>query len=226
LPITTSAMFTISSSGEWVRVEGSAVRGTTRVRVARLRDVGVPVGLPLDVAAAVRKNALARESTRAAFGAAVHLDDVIEALRFADADVVAAWVRERAQQFDVNQTELARLDPAGFPQRVAEALTVIADSNVAFARAADSASYAAYAAYAWNQHLTPQYDYDYTGFVPLGYWQYDNDFTGVVPLGYWDASYSVTFGSLRGGGRRGAPGWGGAPNGGSGGTVRLGRPRD
>jgi hypothetical protein len=201
VPITTSAMFTISSSGEWVRVEGGTVRGTTRVRVARLRDIGVPVGLPPDVAAALRKNELARESTRAAFGAAVHLDDVIEALSFANADVVAAWVQEGAQRFDVTQAGLARFDRAGFPQRVADALAVIADSNAALARAADSASYAAYTRYAWNQHLTPQSDYDYSDFVPLG---------------YWGAGYGVIFASLRDGATgRGA----------NGGTVRLGRPR-
>jgi hypothetical protein len=203
VPITTSAIFTISSSGEWVRVEGSTVRGTTRVRVARYRDIGVPAGLPVDVAVAVRKNELARESTRAAFGAAVHLEDVIEALSFADADVVAAWVRERAQQFDVTQTGLSRFDLAGFPPRVAEALTVIADSNAALARSADSASYAQYA---YDQQMGSPYDYDF------------------VPLAYWGGGYGVTFASLRGGGVRGGMGRG-APIGGSGGTVRLGRPR-
>jgi len=194
------------------------VRGTTRTRVARLHDIGVPAGLPVDVATAVRKNALARESTRAAFGAAVHLNDVVEALSFADADVVAAWIREGAQQFDVTQAQLAHYNLAGFPQHVAEALNMTADSSAAVARAADSASYASYAAYAWNQHLTPQSDYDYS----------DYDYSDFVPLGYWGASYGVTFASLRGSGVRGR-GRGGAPvggSGGTGGTVRLGRPRD
>ena len=216
VPITTSAMFTISSTGEWVRVEGSTVRGTTRVRVARLRDIGVPAGLPPDVAAAVRKNELARESTRSAFGAAVHLNDVVEALSFAEADVVAAWVSEGAQQFDVTRAQLARFNLAGFPQRVAEALTVIADSSAAVARAADSASYAAYASYAWNQHLTPQSENDYSDF----------DYSEFVPLAYWNAGFPFSnFASRRGGGTRGV-GRGTPPAGAGGGTVRLGRPRD
>jgi hypothetical protein len=217
VPITTSAMFTISSTGEWVRVEGSTVRGTTRVRVARLRDIGMPGGLPPDVAAAVRKNELARQSTRAAFGAAVHLNDVVEALSFADADVVAAWVSEGAQQFDVTRAQLARLDRAGFPQRVGEALTAIADSSAAVARAADSASYAAYASYAWNQHLTPQSENDYSDF----------DYSDFVPLAYWNAGFPFwNFASRRGGGTRGGVGRGTPPAGAGGGTVRLGRPRD
>jgi hypothetical protein len=203
VPIATSAMFTISTSGEWVRVEGSDVRGVTNVHVARYRDVGVPAGLPPDIAASVRKNALARESTRAAFAAPVHFDDVVEALELANADVVAAWIRERAQQFDVTQTDLANFDLTGFPPRVAEALTTIADSTAALARAADSASYAAYV---MDQQAIDYYD----------------DF---VPLAYWGAAFPAMFASRRGGGVRGGPGPRGAPPVGNGGTVRLGRPR-
>jgi hypothetical protein len=197
----TSAILSISSSGEWVQFEGSDVGGVTRVNVARYRDVGVPAGLPLDVAAAARKNALARESTRAAFGAPVHLEDVVEALSFARPDVVAAWVRERAQRFDVTQVDLARIDLTGFP-RVAEALTAIADSTAALARAADSASYAAYT---MNQQAAEYYD----------------DF---VPLAYWGNGFAAGFASRRGG-MRGGPGRGGPPPDAGGGTVRLGRPR-
>jgi len=212
VPISTSAIYSISTSGEWVAVEGSTLRGAPRVRAVRFRDVGLPAGLPLDVATAVRKNELARQSTRAAFGAAVHLEDVVEALSLAQPDVVAAWVHERAQRFDVTQADLARIDLSGFP-RVAQALTVIADSTAALARAADSASYAAYATYAWNQHLTSPSSYDYSDF----------DYTDFVPLGYWGAGYVAAFPSRRGG-MRGGPGRGGPPPTGNGGTVRLGRP--
>ena len=211
VPLSTSAIYSISMSGEWVAVEGSTLRGAPRVRAVRFRDIGVPAGLPLDVTAAVRKNELARESTRAAFGAAVHLDDVVEALRLSEPDVVAAWVHERAQQFDVTPADLARIDLRGFP-RVAAALTVIADSTAADARAAaDSASYAAYA---WNQHLTSPSGYDYSDF----------DYSDFVPLGYWGAGFGADF-MLRRGGMRGGPRTGGGtPPTPSGGTVRLGRP--
>jgi hypothetical protein len=211
VPLSTSAIYSISTSGEWVAVEGSTLRGAPRVRAVRFRDIGVPADLPVDITAAVRKNELARESTRAAFGAAVHLDDVVEALRFAEPDVVASWVHERAQQFDVTPTDLARIDLRGFP-RLAAALTVIADSTAADARAAaDSASYAAYA---WNQHLTSASSYDYSDF----------DYSDFVPLGYWGAGFDAAFLTRRGGPPRGRPGHG-APPGTSGGTVRLARPR-
>ena len=210
VPISTSAIYSISTSGEWVAVEGSTLRGAPRVRAVRFRDVGSPAALPLDVTAAVRKNELARQSTRAAFGATVHLEDVVEALSLAEPEVVAAWVRERAQQFDVTQADLARIDLTGFP-RVIEALTVIADSTATLARAADSASYAAYA---WNQHLTSPSGYDDSNF----------DYSDFVPLGYWGAGYVTAFSSRRGG-MRGGSGRGGPPSAGDGGTVRLGRPR-
>jgi len=213
VPISTSAIYSISTSGEWVAVEGSTVRGAPRVRAVRFRDVGVPAGLLPVISAAVRRNELARESTRAAFGAAVHLDDVIEALGHADADVVAAWVHERAQQFDV--AHLARFGLGSFPRSVATALAAIADSSAGFARAADSASNAAYAAYAWNQHLTSPSAYDYSDF----------DYSDFVPLGYWGTGFGfANFVTRRGGAvRGGGAGWGGEPRG-NGGTVRLGRP--
>ena len=200
VPFAMAAILTISSSGEWVQVEGSSVGGVTRVRVARYRDIGVPAGLLSDVAAAVGKNALARESTRAAFGAPVHLDDVVEALSLTQPDVVAAWVRERAQRFDVTQADLARIDLSGFP-RVAQALSAIADST-ALARATDSASHRAYT---MNQQPAEYYD-------------------GFVPLAYWGAGYGAAHGSHHGGGAHGGNGTGAAGSG-TGGTVRLGRPR-
>jgi hypothetical protein len=141
VPLAMSAIFSISALGEWLDVEGFGARGGTTVRVARYRDVGVPVGLPVDVASSIQANELARESTRAAFGAPVRLDDVIDALSLVDSNVVAAWILERAQRFDVTQGELAQLDLSGFPSRVADALTAIADSNAMLARATDDSSY-------------------------------------------------------------------------------------
>ena len=225
VPLAVSGIFSISASGEWLNVEGVGRGSGTSVRVTRYRDVGVPAGLPLGLASSVRTNALARESTRAAFGAPVHLEDVIDALGLVDADVVAAWIRARAQQFDVTQSDLARLDLTGLPSRVTDALAVIADSNAALARAADSTSYAE--GYAMDRQAGEFYD----------------DF---VPLSYWGAGYYAPFSLRRGGGARGGHGRGGnAPDGrggnatdgrggnaaggrdggapaGSGGTVRLG----
>jgi hypothetical protein len=209
VPISTSAIYSISTSGEWVAVEGSTLRGAPRVRAVRFRDVGLPAALPVEVSAAVQRNELARQSTRAAFGAAVHLEDVVEALSLAEPDVVAAWVHERAQLFDVTLADLARIDLTGFP-RVADALAVIADSTGAVARATDSASYASYA---WNQHLTSSSGYDSSDF----------DYSDFVPLGYWGAGYVAAFPSRRGG-MRGGHGRGGPPPATTGGTVRHGRP--
>jgi hypothetical protein len=206
VPLATSTIFSISTSGEWLRVEGTAARGGTSVRVARYRDVGAPVGLPLDVATSVQTDKLARESTRAAFGAPVHLDDVIDALQLADADVVAAWIRERAQRFDVTQSDLARFDPSSFPPRVSNALAAIADSNAVLARASGDAS-----SYAQGSNVDPSAGESAST---------DDD----LPIGYGGAGYDAPFPSRRGGGARGGQGRGDTPAGGRGGTVRLGKP--
>jgi hypothetical protein len=200
VPLAVSAIFSISASGEWVDVEGIGTRGGTSVRVARYRDVGVPAGLPLDVARSIRANALARESTRAAFGAPVHIEDVIDALRFADADVVAGWIREGAQRFDITQSDVANLDLSGFSSRLTDALAAIADS---LARSADSTAYAEAAAID-QQAIEAKFDDDF------------------VPLSYWGAGYYLPA-ALRGGAdARGAHGRGGNMTDGRGGTVRLG----
>src|SRR5258705_3905934 len=211
VPLALSGIFSISASGEWLNVEGVGQGGGTTVHVTRYRDVGAPAGLPLDIASSIQTNALARESTRAAFGAPVHLDDVVDALRFVDGDVVAAWIGARAQQFDVTQSDLAQVDLGGLPSRVTAALAAIADSNAALARASDSTSYADASAMA-QQASESMFDDDY-----------------LLPW-YWASSYDPSFASRRAGGARGGHGRrGDTPDGrgrnapdGRGGTVRLG----
>ncbi len=206
VPLAVSAIFSISASGEWVDVEGIGARGGTSVRVARYRDVGVPAGLPLDVARSIRADALARESTRAAFAAPVRIDDVIDALRFADADVVAAWIGEGAQQFDITQSDVANLDLSAFSSRLTDALTAVADTNAILARATDQPSVYAH-------------DYDVDVDQSASESSYGDAY---LPPWTWGAGYYAAFHSRRAGGGRGALGRGGnAPRSG-GGTVRLG----
>jgi hypothetical protein len=217
VPLATSAIFSISSSGEWIDVEGIGTRGRTSVRVARYRDVGVPAGLPPEVAKAVARNALARESTRTASAASVHIDDVIDALQLADADVVAAWIREGAQPFAITRSDVANLDLSGYSARLADALAAVADSNAMLARTNEPSVYA---------HDT-DYDVDQSA-SESSYGDY------YLPPWGWGAGY-VLFHSRRGGRRGGGAGaqghggnapegrGGGAPEGrGHGGTVRLG----
>jgi hypothetical protein len=142
IPLAISGIFSISASGEWLDVEGISRGGGTSVRVARYREVGVPDGLSPDVARSIQANALARRSTRAAFGAPVHLDDVVDAARLVQADVVAAWIRERAQQVSLTESDLASLDQSGLPPQVTDALFAVADSAATLSRAPDDpASY-------------------------------------------------------------------------------------
>jgi hypothetical protein len=140
MPLAISGIFSISASGEWLDVEGISRGGGTSVRVTRYREVDVPAGLSPDVARSIQANALARRSTRTAFGAPVHLDDVVDAARLVQADVVAAWIREGAQRVTLTESDLASLDQSGLPPQVTDALFAVADSAAMLARAPDDSS--------------------------------------------------------------------------------------
>jgi len=184
IPLAISGIFSISAAGEWLDVEGISRGGGTSVRVARYRDVGVPPGLAPDVAQSIQANALARRSTRAAFSAPIHLDDVIDAARFVQADVVAAWILERAQQVVLTERDLASLDQSELPPQVANALFAVADSAATLARAPDDpSSYDERSAGDGSNAESTDAGYD-------------------LPPWYWGASYSVPDPTRRGGGSR------------------------
>ena len=184
IPLAISGIFSISEAGEWLDVEGISRGGGTSVRVARYRDVGVPPGLSPDVALSIQANALARRSTRAAFSAPIHIDDVIDAARFVQADVVAAWILERAQQVTLTESDLASLDQRELPPQVANALFAVADSAATLARAPDDPS---------------AYD---EGSAGDGSNAESTDAGYDLPPWYWGASYAVSDPSRRGGGSR------------------------
>src|SRR4051812_35007539 len=61
---TTSGIIAMSSSGEWLDVQGVAANGDEGVRVARYHDVGVPSAVPLRIAEALRGRATATQGAR------------------------------------------------------------------------------------------------------------------------------------------------------------------
>jgi hypothetical protein len=149
----TSGLLTMSTDGEWVDVEAVSAGGGPSVRVARYQEVAPPSVLPPAARSALRAQALATRSMRAAASAPVRAEDVLEASRVLDAAVVDAWILERAQQFDVTSTDLAALRNLGVPARITDALAAVTDAEShAFARGAEDASSTTMAsAYdAWN----------------------------------------------------------------------------
>ena len=127
IPSSTSGLLAMSAEGEWLDVEGISAGGGTSVQMARYREVLPPAALPIAARSALRAQALATRSVRAAAGVPVRAEDVLEAARALDAAVVEAWILERAQLMDVTETDVAALVNIGVPARIADALRSIVE---------------------------------------------------------------------------------------------------
>jgi hypothetical protein len=247
----TSGLLAMSTDGDWIDVEAVSAGGGSSVRVARYREVAPPSALPAAERAALRAQALATRSVRAAASAPVRAEDVLEASRVLDVAVVDAWILERAQQFDVGPTDVVALRNLGVPARITDALAAVTDAeSFTFARGADEAPTSA---------LTTSYDA--WNAMPLGWgWGYGipvrvrgAGYRNARPFGFYRPPIIIVRGHAnrprgRGEGQGSYPrgvgrdGRGGAQQGTgasrppagdprhapaqpSGGTVRLGKPR-
>jgi hypothetical protein len=121
----TSAILSMTATGEWLDVRGVNVYGDENVRVARYRDAGRPSNLPVEVTDALSGVSGTAENARIAAGAPIGATAVIEASRAADSSVVAAWLLERGQPFTLNASTLLELSKAGLPARVSDAMVAV-----------------------------------------------------------------------------------------------------
>ena len=215
VPSSTSGLLVMSADGDWLDVEGISAGGGASVRVARYREVATPASLPSAARAALRAQALATRSVRVAAGAPVRAEDVLEAARTLDSAVVEAWILERAQRFEISETELSALVTAGLPTRVAEALGA----------AAEPQSYALARGEGYTAEMTHASTYDEWYDMPLGWgWNWGYGFPVGSRFGprFRDARrfgyYRPPIGIVRGHdghprGRGGDQGQGGYPGG-------------
>ena len=206
VPSSTSGLLAITADGDWLDVEGIFAGGGSSVRVARYRPVAVPTSLPIATRATLRAQALATQSVRVAAAAPVRAEDVLDAARAVDSAVVQTWILERAQRFEITESEIASLVGAGLPARVAGALGAVADAqSVTVVRgAADPDGGVARTTMA-DEWYAPQ--------LGLG-WGY------VFPGGRYGSGYR----DPRHGGHGGHPGHA-SPPAPAGVTLRLGKPR-
>ena len=131
LKSTTSAILAMTSSGEWLDVHGMSSYGGEEVRVARYRDAGIPATHPgarsparcATAALRVRRHASPRAEPSGPTA-------VIEASHAADSAVVAAWLMEREQRFDIDAKTLVQLADAGVPGAVTDALVAVSNPSV------------------------------------------------------------------------------------------------
>ena len=247
----TSGLLAMSTDGDWIDVEAVSAGGGASVRVARYKEVAPPSVLSGAARTALREQALATRSIRAAASAPVRAEDVLEASRALDAAVVDAWILERGQQFDVTPTDFVALRNLGVSPRITDALGAVSDSDsFAFARGAEDAS-----------SLPLASSFDAWSSMPLGWgwgWGYGipvrargAGYRHARPFGFYRPPIIIVRGHSHRPRGRGETGHGGYPHGDgrggaqqgtgasrppagdprhapaapTGGTVRLGRPR-
>ncbi len=78
-------------------------------------------------------------SVRAAAGAPVALDDVLEASKSVEASVAEAWIIDRDQAFEVSGKDLVRLADRGMPSRVIDMIVAVSNPQ-AFSLKRDDAN--------------------------------------------------------------------------------------
>lgn len=119
-----TGVIAMSGNGQWLYVQGMTVGGQTGLRVQRYREVTGDILLPNDVADA-RLGFSATIKARAAAGAPLAIDDVVEASRHVDTAVLEAWLVERAEPFTLDAKRLIALADADVPPRVIDLMVAL-----------------------------------------------------------------------------------------------------
>jgi hypothetical protein len=119
---TSTTIFALSSTGEWLRVDNIQSGGGSLLSVERRHEVGVPAEVPQESARAIARQQLAITTARAAAAAPITADEVIDAVHNLDAVVVRSWVVASDQRFDLDQRQVAALVQADLPPSVLQAV--------------------------------------------------------------------------------------------------------
>lgn len=119
-----SALLALTLTGNWldVRRVWSGHPDSAQVHVARYRDVGLPSGVPQEIASKLREYAMSIETGRIAASVPIGAPAIIEASKLADSTIVAAWLTESGQRFALDSREWKELADAGVSAQVRDAM--------------------------------------------------------------------------------------------------------
>lgn len=200
---TSSGLFAISPTGEWVNVQGVNAGGNKGVRTLHYTDAGTPSTLPSEISQALHNRALAVSTARAAAGAPLTAADVVEASRQLDPTVVEGWIVDRGQGFGVDANELIALADAGVPSNITDAMVALSypkafavnrPSDVSGVGAIDAAQNVSglevERSSGRNVQVMMMPAYSPYGYSPFGYSPYDYNGYGYSPYGYSPYGYS------------------------------------
>lgn len=189
---TGTGMLAMARDGLLLYIQGSTVGMKTGVRVQRYREVTTDLVLPSEVKDALDALHLDLSATAQAYAAAtapLAVDDLTDASRELDADVVEAWLIERGGSFNIDARRLVALANAGVPSRVTDLLIALShpgaftiDARSRGARRVETEE--SYAAGAFSP-TTPWYGSCAMEFMPFPYASYYCDgFGSSYPYGY------------------------------------------
>jgi len=120
-----TGLIAMSGAGRLIYIQSMTIGTQTGVRVQRYREATADLLVPDDVANALRLGVAAIIQARAAAGAPLATDDVIEASRIIDVAVIEAWLVERADPFTLDAKRLVALADAGVPSRVIDLMVAL-----------------------------------------------------------------------------------------------------
>jgi len=118
-----SGLIAMSGNGQWLYVQGVAVGDQTGIRVLRYRETANDTTV-------LQAGVSAVSQARAAAGAPLGIDDVVEASRHVDATVLEAWLAERGEPFAIDAKRLFALADAGVPPRVIDLMVALSYPRV------------------------------------------------------------------------------------------------
>jgi hypothetical protein len=130
-----TGMMALPSGNEWLDVRGVSVAGgPTDVRVRRYHAIApaaptIPEPLLQEVLAATAERPTLRAAARTNAAAEVDLDQVIEASRTVQAEVLEAWLVENGDGFEMDRAKLVRLADARVPSRVIDVMVALSYPN-------------------------------------------------------------------------------------------------
>jgi hypothetical protein len=127
-----NGVIALARDGALLYIQGVTVDGKTGVELQRYRSAAIDSLLPSEVKdalAGIGLDLTATARARAAAMAPLMTDDVVEASRHLDADVVEAWLVERGGSIQVDAERLVMLADAGVPPRTIDLLVALAYPN-------------------------------------------------------------------------------------------------
>ena len=125
---TANGLIALSRSGSLLYIQGGTVGAKTGVQVQRYRE-GTNQELPSEVQDArnaIRTDLTAVTRARAAATARISVEDVAEASRHLEPEVVEAWLLERGGSFTVDADRLVAMADAGVPSSTIDVLVALA----------------------------------------------------------------------------------------------------